>query len=395
MSNEHINIMALIEPLKKWLPSFSWKTNKSSPSLDLTSKDKLSEPLPLKLINRLNDKLLGLPIQNYYQQFILENIISYTDKWLKDSESSLKNCLVINDNPVGNFGNVVSRIFENIDQFSSYPESYYLFNSIINQEDRKIKLNYFQEELSKVKNRKEKTVVIIPDLSDYFLRTVQGLEILEKLLNFIDEDSEKLWLIGCNHWLWLFLTKIYRWDAYVQKSWNFPKLSQEDLQNLLEPVLNLLEFNWEDLQNFSLNLSNQNENQVVKIDNLKDKYFQTINNLSEGCLSIASQLCFSSLFYITDEDNPVSYLKLNYPSFPNFPSISQEDRYLLFALGLHHCLNKYDLALILGDDPIFLTSQIECLINAKLMIFMGNNLILNPIYFYQLNQDLKDNHFLV
>lgn len=92
--------------------------------------------------------------------------------------------------------------------------------------------------------------------------------------------------------------KIYHWDAYIENARDLPLLSQENLQDILLPVLDLVEFDWNDLRRFLVELPNQNEDDHKIISQLQAKYFENLANLSQGCLGTASQLCFYSLRYV-------------------------------------------------------------------------------------------------
>ncbi len=388
----------LANKIKTWLPLAKSKIKKSASQWENTINNyDPKEILPTKLINRLNSKLDSLPIYKSYYDILAINIGDSVQKWLERNEQKYKNCLVIKGNCVDNLSDFLMTIFSQ--KSSLINEAMELDYQILSldsfAQSRQERLEILEREILRIEKQSEQKIIFIPDLSSYFSRSIEGLEILENLLNLIDEDENKFWIIGCNHWLWLFLVKIYRWDAYIGNEWDLSPLSGENLQGILLPVLDLVEFNWNDLRGL-LELPNQNEDENTIISQLQTKYFETLANLSQGCLTTASKLCFNSFRYFKEEETGLSNLKINYPHFPDFPSITQSDRYLLFCLGLHNHLNKQDLAKILGDDQIHITSQIECLINLNLIHFLDNqNIAINPLFYPKLNQDLKDNHFLV
>ncbi|AFZ54929.1 hypothetical protein [Cyanobacterium aponinum] len=389
----------LTKKFKHWLPLAKSKIEKGASQLEnsINNYDP-KEIIPSKLIERLNTKLNSLPVYESYYDTLTINVHDYIHQWIINKEQNRKNCLVIKGNCVDNLYNILTSIFSEKSSLSkeTIELDYQIFSLENLKQNRRDRLNYLQEKILEIQQQSDKKIILIPDLSYYFSRTIEGLEVLEKLLKLLDEDENKFWIIGCNHWLWLFLVKIYHWDAYIENARDLPLLSQENLQDILLPVLDLVEFDWNDLRRFLVELPNQNEDDHKIISQLQAKYFENLANLSQGCLGTASQLCFYSLRYVKNEETELSNLKINNPQLPDFPSITQSDRYLLFCIGLHGHLNKSDLANILGDDQIYITSQIECLVNLNLIHFLDHqNIAINPLFYSKLTKDLKDNHFLV
>lgn len=219
-------------------------------------------------------------------------------------------------------------------------------------------------------------MIIIPSLEQCFLRRIGGWEAIIWLRENIVNTSDYFWLIGCNHWAWVFLDYVCQLSAYLEARMSLPPLSGDDLQQWLQPVTNSL-------------IPEEEEKQ-------SSFFWNTLASMSGGNSDIAIQLWLRSIqVSIPQETDEITELKLITPSLPKLPALSADDRYILHSLLLHSRIARSQLALSLGEKEDSLQGKIQILRRQDLIKQEAELLMVNPVYYRQIKQDLTQNNFLI
>lgn len=223
----------------------------------------------------------------------------------------------------------------------------------------------------------EKTIMVIPNLEQYFLRCIGGWDGIIWLREHLVNTPDCFWLLGCNHWSWKFLDYVCQINAYLEETVIIPRLDGDEIENWFKPVTEtfLPELEAEHLSSFWDNLA-----------------FQSVGNIQ-----VARQLWLKSIQMSVSEENKeeLMNLKLINPSFPKLPLLSADDRYILHSLLLHGKMKRSSLALSLGEKEENIQARIQVLLRQELINQQQQELVVNPLVYPPIKQELNQNNFLI
>lgn len=261
------------------------------------------------------------------------------------------------------------------------------------------------------------TVIVVPALETFFLRCIQGWEGIEYLQNLVVQDRSRFWVFGCNHWGWAFLDRVCQISAYLEQVESLPKLSGEELQVWLGPLL--LQFSEDDAPDQEKSVAAEEAaDDAPEIGSHAS--WNALAGLAGGTASVAAQLWLSSLRVKAEEvaaltedgaleaenltvlkagsqdlDERSLALHLSKPILPSLPSLTILDRYLLHSLLIHGFLSRQQLALSLGEAENQVRSRVQVLRRAGVIIQQGDWLAVHPTHYPKLRGELSNNNFLI
>ena len=280
-----------------------------------------------------------------------------------------------------------------------------------------------------------RTLAIIPNLGWCFLRSADGLDGIDYLQEALLEDSLQtqshnhahFWVIGSGQVGWDYLKSTLSFDAYCGGVVCLPKLTGEQLESWLSPIVKQFGIEFNDVsihKRFSqpqglFSLQDKRPTEVIadlsqevsatvqsslevvkdellleddqtKEENPKEVYFNRLANISDGVSAVALQLFTHSLKFQSGKG-----IIATTPKLPALPDLKQDDLYLLYSLMLHGDLTVRSLAKSLGDPPQVVNSRVQVLRNVEIIKQKGNVLKLNPIHYPKLRRELKRNNFVI
>jgi len=347
--------------------------------------EKHLQELPEEAINRLKDITAQLPNPASDITTIEQASLSHLKKWQEIQDA---NHLVILGSPVTNFADLIPTSFPK-KQLHHVQIIYPFANFEFREQPSEIKQNLQKVIEEKVNHRKnnilanseqvQHQIIIIPCLEQCFLRCIGGWNGIIWLREHIVNTPHCFWLIGCNDWSWTFLNYVCNMNDYLEQTIVLPKLTGDDLQEWLTPILESL-------------IPQEKEN-------LPSLFWETLASLSGGQSQTVIQLLLQSLrMSIPEEeeakDQPINEFKLITPFLPSLPSISAEDRYLLHSLILHGEIARSRLALSLGEKEEVIQAQVQSLLKQKLIVKQENKLKINPLYYPKIKDLLYQNNYL-
>jgi len=389
------------DKIKSWLPKAKSQIKKTTSEIEAKLKPDQGVSIPASLEQRLQGKIDSLPIYYTRSKVLCDRIVEGISSWQNDPQLIHNSLMVLGDVPE-NLSAVIKNTLnhQEIKQFFNQLEIE-LVTVNLEVEDYHTNLNYFRQLIDQLKLDKEPKIVVIPNLSNYFLRTIEGLQLMEYFFDFYLEDKSKFWIISCHNWLYSFLEKIYSVSYYFQEKIAIPKLSVEDIKDIFGAVLDTINFEWYDQSMFNLDLSETesgDEEVEKKLTKFKEDYFCELTKISQGNLTVAIAFFLRSLRYILPEEeheNQVGRLRVIYPDAPSLPSVSQQERYLLYCVGLHKYISKSDLVEILAENQTVVNNQINHLLQIGLIHYKDGLISFNNIFYFKLHRSLKDNKFYV
>ncbi|MFW6359006.1 MAG: hypothetical protein ACOC0N_07330 [Chroococcales cyanobacterium] len=325
--------------------------------------------LPDAIAHSLTKKLEALPIPTLYQTRLETAIAEALSRW-KDDPNTIHSLIVLGS-PAEEIGTVLNSIFKG-ESFQDLPIRRCFDERPQDYRDIVSKLKTCVSEESG--NQPNQEFVLIPDLTDCFLRCINGLDGILYLRNAIAENRSCFWVIGCNYWAWQYLDYICHTHAAFEESISLPVLMRSHLQEYL----------------FDINSSIEKEFELTK-KTTEDAYWERLTGISSGIPRVAKSLWLRSF---STESSDSLFIQ-NEPNLPNPPDLSGSDRYLLYSLILHEKMTLSQLASSLGENDSFIHSEIQEL--RKIRVIQGDlsSLQLNPIYYPWLRLELDRNNFLV
>lgn len=400
-------------------------------------------------LTQLTKKLVSHPRD---QQVIQEAVIAAVKEW-KENPNSVNNSLIILSSPVA----IVARVLT--DSLADWSEQQSLAINFLDWVERppspeniKSKMNEALEITGP--EHKEKNIAVISNLSWCFLRSSEGLDGIDYLRDYLLSDRTQFWIIGSGQVAWQYLNSILNLQAYSGNVIQLPRLSGEQLQGWLMPIIDQLniQFDDESIQERLQDVRAENSYspfkaltalltavrtsvkflfRMAKKELLTPKltgtndgnegsswadYFERLSDLSEGVSTIALQLFIKSIRYeelseeklvnevqdteeiesLLDPDPPPMHrLVVKMPRLLNLPELEQNDLYILYSLLIHDDLTLEALSESVGEEQSTTNSHVQVLRRKGVIEQQGQVMKVNPIHFPQLKKQLASENFIV
>jgi hypothetical protein len=348
--------------------------------------------LPSSLASKLIAAVDELPTDNPDMEAIESTLNEAFEKWRSNPQVA-DNSVVILSSPV----TTVSRILtESLQDWASEREiPLRPLQWIGRPETQNIKTK-LQQQLGRglVTTSKQSEVVVITNLSWCFLRCVDGLEGIDYLQDVLLQDDSRFWVIGAGKVGWEYLDHVSHFKAYCGEYFELPRLTGEQLQAWLEPIVSEYEITF---AKPNIEFPNNNEED----ESYQSKYFEKLADISEGVNTVAAQVFLSSIRYeAEDPDNPErdkteGILEAQNPELPNLPRLSAEEHYIIYSLLLHGDLTLSALSESLGDEKTLVKGQIQRLRRKGVVEQKHEILTINPIHYPRLKSELANNNFII
>ncbi|BAY80688.1 hypothetical protein NIES267_01450 [Calothrix parasitica NIES-267] len=240
---------------------------------------------------------------------------------------------------------------------------------------------------------KEPEIVVIPNLSWCFLRSVDGLEGIDYLQDVLLQDNSRFWIIGAGEVGWEYLNHVSHFKAYCGESLELPQLNPEQLQEWFEPVISEFEITF---AKPNIEFPKSDENQSYQ-----NRYFSKLASVSEGVNTVAAQVFLHSIRYESnnkdnqENDENKGILSAQNPELPNLPRLDADEHYILYSVLLHGDLTLTGLSESLGDERSFVKGRVQMLRRKGLIEQKNGILTINPIHYPRIKNELSNNNFII
>lgn len=396
----------IFEKLRNWLPKAGAKIEAQASELEAKLIDDSDSSLPLETRKRLERKLQDLPLPESDRSAIQSALEEAIGDWLDDRENV--NSLVILGSPIDKIAPLLTSAIETWERREAYAIQWG-FMAERPREWRslpeKLRSQLSVKSSADSSTEKRPQIVVIPDLSQCFLRCVEGLDGIEYLQNLAAQDRERFWLMGCNDWAWQYLDYACQTGAYFEKTFSLPPLEEQQLKDWLSPFSDEFEINLgEDARDLELDEDWDEKSQNWRSPS-KLNYFKKLAKVSQGVARVAAYLWLLSLSRVeveeeSDEKSDEVKTRVISPlsnriKLPELPDLTQDDRHFLYALLLQGKTSLSHLAVSLDESESFIRSRVGILRRSGFLYARGDQLNVNPTHFIRLKNDLKNNRFLV
>lgn len=384
----------MLKNLKIWLSEhlpqlLFWR--KQDSSAESVSDSWLEMPVNLK--NQLIEQIDNLENNFAEQDAIALAIAESYEKWQQNPEG-VNNSVVILGSPITSVSRILTTSLED------WAKEKEISLKLLPLKARPHTLEKIKSELEQLLGQRSPVaeeqqitseIVIIPNLSWYFLRSLEGLEGIEYLRFLLSQNvPNRFWIIGVNHIAWEYFKLVFHLEAYCGEVVTISKLSAKDLESWLDPIVERLNITYG---------TPRIDQKLLKQDlDRKTHYFERLAEVSEGISTIAAKIFFQSIQYLEEEketETEFSYLIAQVPEAPNLSILESVDQYILYSLLLHDDITFSALAISLGDEESEVRARIFGLINQNVLERKGNTLVINHLYYPQIKQQLKSSNFII
>lgn len=394
--------------MKKFFLNFITQKNLSwfNNNPETTNTDDDLVEIPDTLETQWRQYIQCQPCPKAYQTNIQDTLTGALETWQQNLEAS--NSLIILSNPVEAIAKIVNDSLQNwcycspleiitpltcikrpANPLSMMEKMQQAFKSYDNINMEASKDEDDQLETDCLEQRT--TLIIIPSLDQCFLRYIDGWQSIIFLRDIVAQNPHCFWVIGCNHWAWNFLDFVCQVKAYFNQVYSLPTLDKTMLQNWLKPMTQMM-----------IKSGVKDESKTFNLHNLTDddeNYWESLASECDGVSTIASNLWLKSLRIKSDElnDNESSNINLQQikPSCASLPSLIGMDYYLLHSVLIHGYIDRAHLALSLGEPENQLLVRIQKLLHQGILQRNHNALLIQPMYYAKLKNELANNNFFV
>ncbi len=191
---------------------------------------------------------------------------------------------------------------------------------------------------SQILIEKDRKIICLEDLQNLFLRTVDGFDLLERLLMLMSRTCETIyWLNTCTLYSWRYLEKALDISTFFQSSHFLNRLTREEIESIILKRHRVsgygLVFDAPVIRSKQKKQSNNLDPQAV----LRTAFFNRLTTLADGNISVALLFWLTAIQKIENHTLTISS-DLNVDSSSLF-RISSDELFTLAALLHHERLN--------------------------------------------------------
>ena len=397
----------MFKGFKSWLSDsrnfiFSRYTKDSE---ETQEPEKTLVELPLKVRKKLVEDTENLPSNPADQKAIADALDEAFERWHENPNNS-NNSIAILSSPVAAVSRILSETLEDWTKQKQIPMKLLPIKARPNAAEKiKSKLEYYfeQKESENDDTEEQPEVIVIPNLSWCFLRSLEGLEGIEYLQSLLcDGSKNRFWIIGGGQVGWEYLNSVCNLEAYCGKVMTLPKIEPEEFQEWLEPIIEDLDITFDkpgvDKQLLEGDKSN------------KTNYFNRLTDISDGISTVAIQAFLKSIHHQeidevedflkkieTDVEHKLSekIVVAQIPYLPDLPDLELADQYLLYSLLLHGDITISALAESLGDDQSQVQNRVLMLRHYGVVEQQEKVIKINPIHYPNIKRELANNNFVI
>ncbi|UCE04901.1 MAG: AAA family ATPase, partial [bacterium] len=205
---------------------------------------------------------------------------------------------------------------------------------------------------NRLRDENDRKICIFENIQNLFIRTVDGFDALERFLLFISRtDKTIFWLISCTLYSWNYLDKVVQISKLCKNMVNLGALEQQEVESIILKRHRISGYQL----HFDLPESVTQSRQFKKLKNedqqqkfLMDMYFDQLNKLSAGNITVAMSFWLSAIREIS-ENRMVLWptIDLDY-SF--LYQLSSDELFTLAAMLQHETLEAEEHALIFHQN---------------------------------------------
>lgn len=245
--------------------------------------------------------------------------------------------------------------------------------------------------------RRKKTVILVENIQNSFVRNINGYGAINALLYIITETKkDAFWVVTCSRYAWGFLDVVNKISDYFSHTLQVDTHSEPDLEQLImcrqKASGYQVEFKPDPTtaksRSYKKLLDDYEESQLY----LKERFFERLNKMAEGNATVAMIFWIRSI-----QDFEDSYFTIQPVDFSGIEYLADLDSNSLFVLSafvVHDVLNAEELSLIIKMPKTASEMIISRLFARGLLVANGQNFSLNDMIYRQVVRLLKSRNIL-
>lgn len=249
------------------------------------------------------------------------------------------------------------------------------------------------EELNKIE---DKHILILENLHNLFLRTIDGFKAIERLFLMMSKLQEKFfWLITSGLYGWEYLDKVINISDYFHHIIELTSLDDGDIRQLIEMRHKASGYGLKFMTSEKFNrnrsyrkIKSENDKQAF----LSDYFFKNLAEDSNGNIKVAMQLWLSAIDKIEEED---IYINMEfYFDHQILLNLTHDENFTLAAFIQHEYLTIKEHAKIFHQSEETSDLMINHLHKKGILDLNGNNYVINTLIYRPIIKNLKFKNIL-
>jgi len=254
-----------------------------------------------------------------------------------------------------------------------------------------------EEFLEKIGRRKKRSVIVVENLQNAFIRNINGFEALKAFWVIMSSTMDKLfWIVSCSRYSWEFFKKISDADQYFSHVVFTDRLDESEIR---EAILSRHKSSGYELY-FEPDDSIKNSRTYKKLlgdekqsqELIQKQFFSKLSNICEGNTSIAMIFWLQSIK--TNDSQRFVFQPLEVTEIDKLEVPSKEVLFTLAALVLHDMMDKEQVSRALHQDVAVSSLMLARLKTKGIIYSASNGFNLNHLVYRQVVRMLKQKNII-
>lgn len=194
-------------------------------------------------------------------------------------------------------------------------------------------------------------VIIVEDIQNLFLKTVDGFEALQRFLLLISRTHDSIfWVVSCTLYSWNYLDKVLDLTKYFQRVISMISFSQEDLEGIVLKRHRVSGYKLRFEPSEEIRQSKKFKKlagEEAQQDYLRQLYFAQLNKLAMGNITVTMMFWLSAILEIREDTMFISLDPVDASFMVQLPN---DELFTLAALIQHEMLNAEEHATIFNQE---------------------------------------------
>lgn len=245
-------------------------------------------------------------------------------------------------------------------------------------------LKDFDELANWLNNLDSRQIIVIENLQNLFLRTVNGFKTLQTLFELISRTNKNIfWVTTCTLYSWEYLSKTINIQDYFSYEIPLDILDDKQIINIIMKRHRVSGYDLHflpsdiDIKQPSFRKMSEEEQQQA----LKEKYFSKLNKIIRSNISLAQLFWLRSISNL--KENKIFVASLEELDFSFLKSLQDNKIFTLAGLLIHEGLSLNDISLVFGQSDASSKSILISLVDDGIVFNDHGYYKVNPLLYRQ------------